>query len=894
MRLRVSISLLWVIAGALTCRGEFEGYLRISGVNGESLDPRHLNWIQLRGITHTLRLSSNSPAPAPAAVRVIKTLDRATPRLHLAAARREVFPEAVIDLIQPVGKQAGYYRIVLANVSVTMAELTGGAADAYAPLETVHLASTSVTWSFHELDTGPGRILLVSDNVYSGTGNTRSGDPEADFQAFLESLGYTVVRATGSGNTAQFQQPDPSFPQRQGVAGAAAAGADLIIVSRALNSFQYRAEASDWNALPLPVLLLNPFLARYPDWDWLNSDVIDQGYVTDLTFSLPDHSIVSGLNTDIYDPPGASLGRLGIRNQPNATVVATDSDGDFAIVTWPAGTEFYPNSGQFAGARRVFLAGLRYHETDTTRVPPREFVFEDYSENGKALLARAIAYALDRPPPPASWNLVLSADPLTLSLPQIQNAEPLLLFPNARIESIGAVSWSGGRLEVRLTNGVALGDSPVIETTGDGPGQINLAPIGPDQWQVRYAGTEFATLNTSAQGGATVALTFTFAADATGPAITALLQRIAFAPDPARAQPAVPPPANPGIVFTLQDGAGNTRAGSLATTLATIARLEIRPPYVIVLPETDPSDPCENFVPYFEVVAVPSFGAPVPWTQFGLTLDTAQAIEAVAFNQQIVVCQKRTSSQSNLVTRLTATDGPLRASAEFIVTPRPSALLAFLGIEGIEGEAITPGHSNWIQVLTLENDPDFGTLCLTKLVDKSSPQLSLLCANRTVIPSARLELISLQPSQVRFFEISLTGVRVHSARQSGHAREPAIKPLETVCLGFERVAWTHTTPHSRSRLPAQPHTAFWNYVTGTGDRSEIPAVFSVTGIQTDAGRVSLGWEAQKDGIYDLYASPTLAGAFSQRGQITAGANGRMTHTVPLRPGTMFFAVEERR
>jgi hypothetical protein len=236
-----------------------------------------------------------------------------------------------------------------------------------------------------------GTILLVSDNAFSGTGNTRSGDPELEFQAFLQGLGHTVIRATGSGSSAQFRGAG-------GPAAAAAAGADLIIISRCTDSGQYNF-ATAWNEIATPILSFAPHMARGGTgggarWRWFNSEGIDQNNATSLLFALPDHPIVQGLATDIYNSPGSSLGRVNVSAAGNGTIVARAPDNDIAIVVWETGTEFYTGAGQFAGHRRVFFAGLRYHETNPDVTPNRPFVFGDYSENGKELIARAVTFAM--------------------------------------------------------------------------------------------------------------------------------------------------------------------------------------------------------------------------------------------------------------------------------------------------------------------------------------------------------------------------------------------------------------------------------------------------------------------------------------------------------------------
>ena len=232
-------------------------------------------------------------------------------------------------------------------------------------------------------------VLLVSDNAFI---NSRAGpgDPEVDMEAFMTSLGYDVIRATGSGSTAQFREGN------DGAAGAAAVGADLIVVSRVTTSGAYDEgnNGANWNAITTPLLLLGPHIARSSRWKWLNSTIVDQGAVTDLVLDDPTHPFVSGLGTSLFDS-STSLTRLDTTNVGNGGLIATAPDGDVALVEWDAGDEFYSGSGQIAGGQRVYFGGLRYHEDDGAR----QLVFDDYSDNGMAMLGQIMTTMVPIPEP---------------------------------------------------------------------------------------------------------------------------------------------------------------------------------------------------------------------------------------------------------------------------------------------------------------------------------------------------------------------------------------------------------------------------------------------------------------------------------------------------------------
>lgn len=255
-------------------------------------------------------------------------------------------------------------------------------------------------------------ILLVSDNAFASGDPRAGGDPEAPFVSFLEGLGHTVVRATGSGATAQFR----------GDAGPAAAqsvidaqGIDLVIVSRVTDSGQYSETTTTttgtrrtaWNGIDVPLMMMGAHLARDSRWRWVASGTLDEGAVTDLAFTDPNHPFVVGQGTNLIDAgDNRTITRLGVDSAMagNGNVIATMSDGDIAIVEWEAGEEFYAGSGQFAGARRVLFPGIRYHEN----IGGDPVEFEDLSENGKVILGQTIN-ALVVPEPGTMTVLMLGA-----------------------------------------------------------------------------------------------------------------------------------------------------------------------------------------------------------------------------------------------------------------------------------------------------------------------------------------------------------------------------------------------------------------------------------------------------------------------------------------------------
>ena len=232
-------------------------------------------------------------------------------------------------------------------------------------------------------------ILLVSDQAHSTTGgNTRTGNPESDLIAFLQSQGHSVITPV----TNEFR----TFSNVQNALNSN--NIDLVLVSRVTDSASYANDAAEiaaWNGITKPMLIMAPHLARNSRWRWVNSADIQEPFQTDFNaFPDPNHPFVAGRTTSLLDAATGSVTRLGNATAGNATVIATlpdsaDSDtlDDLAILQWDASEEFYATSAQFAGGPRVLFPGIRYHESLLATDPVE---FEDLSDNAKAMLAQTI------------------------------------------------------------------------------------------------------------------------------------------------------------------------------------------------------------------------------------------------------------------------------------------------------------------------------------------------------------------------------------------------------------------------------------------------------------------------------------------------------------------------
>ncbi len=98
----------------------FDAFCKIDGIDGESEDSAHRNWIEVLSYGHGLSQatvdtvssggSRSSSRVDHNAFFIVKTLDTTSPKLHLAVAQGRHFPEVRFELCRAGGAKQKYIR----------------------------------------------------------------------------------------------------------------------------------------------------------------------------------------------------------------------------------------------------------------------------------------------------------------------------------------------------------------------------------------------------------------------------------------------------------------------------------------------------------------------------------------------------------------------------------------------------------------------------------------------------------------------------------------------------------------------------------------------------------------------------------------------------------------
>ena len=121
----------------------FDAFLKISTVPGESTDDKHKDWIEINSFSWGVsQPSSGSRSSGGAAsgqrvnhtdFSVVKSLDKASPKLFAACCKGEHIPEVTLQLCRATGDKLKYMEYKMSDVMVSVVK-PGGASQAGEPL----------------------------------------------------------------------------------------------------------------------------------------------------------------------------------------------------------------------------------------------------------------------------------------------------------------------------------------------------------------------------------------------------------------------------------------------------------------------------------------------------------------------------------------------------------------------------------------------------------------------------------------------------------------------------------------------------------------------------------------------------------------------------------------
>lgn len=154
------------------------------------------------------------------------------------------------------------------------------------------------------------------------------------------------------------------------------------------------------------------------------------------------------------------------------------------------------------------------------------------------------------------------------------------------------------------------------------------------------------------------------------------------------------------------------------------------------------------------------------------------------------------------------------------------AFEAFVNIDGIDGESTDDLHPDWIEVITYETNLDqkisttasssggataeranFKPFIFSKLLDRTTPKLSLACAQGTHIDTIIMELCRAGGDKLKYMAYKLTNCIISRIITGGG---PGEFPADIVFVDFGKIEWRYTLQKRAGGGAAGQIAAGWN------------------------------------------------------------------------------------
>jgi type VI secretion system secreted protein Hcp len=128
-----------------------DAFLKIEGISGESVEPNHQGWIEVKNFSFGVANSSmrtrqvGGSSEGPGRVSIVKEVDKTSPLLKQRLAAGGRFAEVILAVRKAGGGSSAYMNYVLHDAMVSSFSKSGGGDR---PQESISLNYNKLEWSY--------------------------------------------------------------------------------------------------------------------------------------------------------------------------------------------------------------------------------------------------------------------------------------------------------------------------------------------------------------------------------------------------------------------------------------------------------------------------------------------------------------------------------------------------------------------------------------------------------------------------------------------------------------------------------------------------------------------------------------------------------------------------
>ena len=157
------------------------GYIKIDGVDGESTDKNHEQWIKIvsvgQGVHRPISVGSDGSTTKGSVscgdIAVVKEVDKSTPKLIGLVCKGTKIGEIKIDLTTDTGEgeRTVFLTWTLKNAYVSSYDVSGATDSGAPPTESLGLSYEEIEWTYKPVnkDGSPGGDIVQTWKVGPGT-----------------------------------------------------------------------------------------------------------------------------------------------------------------------------------------------------------------------------------------------------------------------------------------------------------------------------------------------------------------------------------------------------------------------------------------------------------------------------------------------------------------------------------------------------------------------------------------------------------------------------------------------------------------------------------------------------------------------------------------------------